>query len=159
MSLPTGPKIAVVPFSEVSGNADDTYFSDGLTKDINAYLSKFTNLFVLAPSSVSGFRANADCETIRSELGADYILEGSVRRAGEKLRVTTDQPAESCICFTAVLDNVAYHGSESHMFFTTDSGATLTATVQNETRTRAPFAAGERLWVSWIPGDTLVLGE
>ena len=43
----------------------------------------------------------------------------------EKLRVTTDQPAESCICFTAVLDNVAYHGSESHMFFTTDSGATL----------------------------------
>jgi ABC-type Fe3+/spermidine/putrescine transport system ATPase subunit len=77
----------------------------------------------------------------------------------EKLRVTTEQPGESCICFTAVLDNVAYHGSESHMFFTTDSGAKLAATVQNETRTRAPFAAGERLWVSWIPGDTLVLGE
>ncbi len=88
-SLPTGPKIAVIPFDEVTEKPDDTYFSDGLTKDINAYLSKFTNLFVFAPSSVSGFRGNADCETIRSELGADYILEGGVRRSGDRLRVTT----------------------------------------------------------------------
>ncbi len=77
----------------------------------------------------------------------------------EKLRITAQQPQASCICFAAVLDNVAYHGSESHMFFTTDSGAKLTATVQNETRTRAPVVAGERLWVSWIPGDTLILGD
>lgn len=77
----------------------------------------------------------------------------------EKLRVTLEQPAQPCICFAAVLDNVAYHGGESHMFFTTDSGAQLTATVQNDTRTRAPIKDGERLWVSWIPGDTLVLAE
>ncbi len=77
----------------------------------------------------------------------------------EKLRVTQQQPEESCVCFAAILDNIAYHGSESHMFFTTDSGAKLTATVQNKTRTRAPVAEGERLWVSWIPGDTLVLAE
>ena len=77
----------------------------------------------------------------------------------EKLRVTVEQPAESCICFAAVLDNVAYHGSENHMYFTTDLGAKLTATVQNETRTRASIREGERLWVSWIPGDTLVLAE
>jgi spermidine/putrescine ABC transporter ATP-binding subunit len=77
----------------------------------------------------------------------------------EKLRITVEHPGGSCICFGAVLDNVAYHGSESHMFFTTDSGARLTATVQNETRARVPVDAGERLWVSWIPGDTLVLAE
>jgi spermidine/putrescine ABC transporter ATP-binding subunit len=77
----------------------------------------------------------------------------------EKLRVSSEQPAEPCICFPAVLDNVAYHGGESHMFFTTDSGAQLTATVQNDTRTKAPVKGGERLWVSWIPGDTLVLAE
>jgi spermidine/putrescine transport system ATP-binding protein len=77
----------------------------------------------------------------------------------EKLRVTQEQPGESCVCFAAVLDNIAYHGSESHMFFTTDLGAKLTATVQNETRTREPVVEGERLWVSWIPGDTLVLAE
>lgn len=77
----------------------------------------------------------------------------------EKLRVTSEQPAQPCICFAAVLDNVAYHGGESHMFFTTDSGAQLTATVQNDTRTKAAPKSGERLWVSWIPGDTLVLAE
>lgn len=77
----------------------------------------------------------------------------------EKLRVSLEQPAQPCICFAAVLDNVAYHGGESHMFFTTDSGAQLTATVQNDTRTKSPMKGGERLWVSWIPGDTLVLGE
>jgi spermidine/putrescine ABC transporter ATP-binding subunit len=77
----------------------------------------------------------------------------------EKLRVSLQQPAQPCICFAAVLDNVAYHGGESHMFFTTDSGAQLTATVQNDTRAKSPMKDGERLWVSWIPGDTLVLGE
>jgi len=77
----------------------------------------------------------------------------------EKLRVSVEEPAGPCISFPAMLDNVAYHGGESHMFFTTDSGAQLTATVQNDTRTKAPRKNGERLWVSWIPGDTLVLGD
>lgn len=88
-ALPTGPRIAVVPFEQLSDEASDAYFSDGLTKDINAHLSKFTNLFVFAPGSVSGFRGDADCEQIRNELGADYILEGSVRRSEDKLRITT----------------------------------------------------------------------
>jgi len=77
----------------------------------------------------------------------------------EKLRVSREQPGVPSIGFPAVLETVAYHGSESHMFFVTDSGAKLTATVQNETRTRALVNEGERLWVSWIPGDTLVLAE
>jgi len=88
-SLPTGPRIAVIPFENLSSDAEDVYFSDGLTKDINAFLSKFTNLFVLAQSSVTAFQGNADCEKIRDELGVDYILEGTVRRAQEKIRITT----------------------------------------------------------------------
>jgi TolB-like protein len=79
----------VIPFQELGGGSDDAYFSDGLTKDINAHLSKFSNLFVIAPSSVSGFRGNADCDAIRNELQADYILEGTVRRSEDQLRVTT----------------------------------------------------------------------
>jgi spermidine/putrescine ABC transporter ATP-binding subunit len=75
----------------------------------------------------------------------------------EKLRISMEKPELPCICFPAVLDNVAYHGGESHMFFTTDSGAQLTATKQNDTRTRASIESGQRLWVSWIAGDTLVL--
>lgn len=88
-ALPTGPRIAVIPFEELGGKAEDVYFSDGLTKDINAHLSKFTNLFVFAPGSVNGYRGNADCREIRSELGADYILEGGVRRSQDRLRITT----------------------------------------------------------------------
>lgn len=95
--LPTGPKVAVIPFDELTADPDGAYFSDGLTKDINAYLSKFTNLFVFAPSSVSGYRDKHDCKTIRDDLGADYILEGSVRRSGNKLRVTTSlTDAKNC---------------------------------------------------------------
>jgi class 3 adenylate cyclase len=53
--LPTsGPRIAVIPFENLSDSQEDLFFSDGLTKDINAHLSKFSNLFVIAPSSVKG---------------------------------------------------------------------------------------------------------
>jgi len=45
------------------------------------------------------------------------------------------------------------------MFFTTESGAQLTATIQNDSRTKARVKAGERMWASWIPGDTLILVE
>jgi len=88
-SAPTGPRIAVIPFKNLSSNQDDAYFSDGLTKDINAQLSKFSNLFVLAPDSVSSFAANPDCKTIRNELAVDYILGGTVQRSLDKIRVTT----------------------------------------------------------------------
>lgn len=96
-SAPTGPRIAVIPFEDLTGDPDDAYFSDGLTKDINAQLAKFSNLFVFAPGSVSGFRNNPDCKTIRDELGADYILSGTVQRSLDKLRVTTTfTDAETC---------------------------------------------------------------
>ncbi len=89
ISAPTGPRIAVIPFKELGAGQTDGFFSDGLTKDINALLSKFTNLFVIAPSSVTGFRDGAECEDVRSELQADYMLEGTVRRSSDNLRVTT----------------------------------------------------------------------
>jgi TolB-like protein len=82
-------KIAVIPFEELDKKSGGAYFSDGLTKDINTYLSRFTNLVVFAPGAVSEYRQNATCEKIRNELNADYILAGSVRRAQNQLRVTT----------------------------------------------------------------------
>jgi class 3 adenylate cyclase/TolB-like protein len=88
-SAPSGPRIAVIPFEDLSASPEEAYFGNGLTKDINAYLSKFSNLFVIAPSSVSGFRDSADCEKVRRELQADYILGGTVRRSRDQLRVTT----------------------------------------------------------------------
>ena len=87
--LSSDSRVAVIPFENLSGNQEDIYFSDGLTKDINAHLSKFSNLFVIAPSSVRDFGKTPRCSEVRDELNVDYILEGTVRRSQESLRVTT----------------------------------------------------------------------
>jgi class 3 adenylate cyclase/TolB-like protein len=88
-NLPTGSRIALIPFKNLGSDPEDAYFSDGLTRDINAYLSKFSNLFVIAPAAGNEFREAADCAAIRDKLQADYILTGAVRRSLDKLRVTT----------------------------------------------------------------------
>ena len=88
-SLPSGPRIAVIPFKDLGGSTDDAFFSDGLTRDINAHLSKFSNLFVIAPAAGTPYRDNADCAKIRNDLLADYILTGTVRRSLDQIRVTT----------------------------------------------------------------------
>ena len=95
--LPSGPRIALVPFKSIGGDPNDSYFSEGLTRDINALIAKFSNLFVIAPEAAEPFRDNADCETIHEELGADYFLTGTVQRSADRLRVTTAfTDAESC---------------------------------------------------------------
>jgi adenylate cyclase len=83
------PRILIIPFKNIGGDQDDAFFSDGLTRDISTLLTKFSNLFVIAPSSASEFRENANCQRVRNELQADYLLEGTVRRSRETLRVTT----------------------------------------------------------------------
>ena len=88
-TLVQGVKIAVIPFEDLAHKPEQAYFSAGLTKDINAYLSRFTNLIVFAPGAVSDYRGDTPCKQIRNELNADYILTGSVRRDQKKLRVTT----------------------------------------------------------------------
>jgi adenylate cyclase len=87
--LPTGPRIAIIPFKTVGDNPEDAYFSEGLTRDLNSLLSRFSNLFVIAPDAGAAYRDKPDCEKIRDELGADFILGGAVHRSQDKLRVTT----------------------------------------------------------------------
>ncbi|WP_170328011.1 adenylate/guanylate cyclase domain-containing protein [Ruegeria arenilitoris] len=97
-ALPTGPKVLILPFENVGRDPQDDYFSDGLTRDINAMLAKFTNLFILAPEVGTAFRDKQKCEAIRNELGADYILGGTVQRSVDKLRVTTTfTDAKTCL--------------------------------------------------------------
>ena len=88
-SLPTGPRVVVIPFENLGGDPDDAFFSDGLSRDIYVYLSKFSNLFVIAPDAGALYRDSADCNSIRNDLRADYILNGTVRRSLDKIRVTT----------------------------------------------------------------------
>jgi TolB-like protein/class 3 adenylate cyclase len=83
------PAIAVLPFTNMSGDADQQYFSDGITEDIITELSRFRSLFVIARNSSFQFRGPAiDMGTVRRKLGVRYIVEGSVRRFDGRLRVT-----------------------------------------------------------------------
>ena len=66
-----GPRIAIIPFKNLGSSPDDAFFSEGLTRDINAHLSRFSNLFVIAPAAGTKYRDNVDCEKIRSDLNAE----------------------------------------------------------------------------------------
>jgi adenylate cyclase len=89
LTLPTGPVVAVLPFENLSRDLDQEYFSDGLTDDIITALSRFKDLFVIARNSTFRYKGQAlDVRQLNRELGARYVLEGSVQRAGDTLRVT-----------------------------------------------------------------------
>jgi adenylate cyclase len=89
LALPTGPAVAVLPFENLSRDPDQEYFSDGLTDDIITALSRFKDLFVIARNSTFRYKGQAvDVRQLNKELGARYVLEGSVQRAESRLRVT-----------------------------------------------------------------------
>ncbi len=88
-TLPDKPSIAVLPFDNMSGDPEQEYFSDGMTEDIITDLSKISALFVIARNSTFTYKGKAvDVRDAAEELGVTYILEGSVRRAGNRLRIT-----------------------------------------------------------------------
>ena len=83
------PAVAVLPFDNMSGDPEQVYFSDGITEDIITELSRFRELMVIARNSSFAFRGkNTDVREIGHTLGAGYVVEGSVRRAGNRLRIT-----------------------------------------------------------------------
>jgi adenylate cyclase len=87
--LPDKPSIAVLPFRVLQGTADDEAFADGLTEDIITALSRIRALFVIARNSSFTYKGKSvDTRQICRELGVGYILEGSIRRSGDRLRVT-----------------------------------------------------------------------
>jgi adenylate cyclase len=89
LALPEKPSIAVLPFANMSGDADQDYFADGLTEDLITALAKFRWFFVIARNSSFAFKGRSlGVQQIGRELGVRYILEGSSRRAGERARVT-----------------------------------------------------------------------
>jgi adenylate cyclase len=89
LPLPDKPSIAVLPFTNMSGDPEQEYFSDGITEDIITELSKFHTLFVIARNSSFAFKGQAlDVKQISSKLGVRYVVEGSVRRAGNRVRIT-----------------------------------------------------------------------
>jgi TolB-like protein/cytochrome c-type biogenesis protein CcmH/NrfG len=83
------PSIAVLPFTNMSGNPEQEYFSDGITEDIITELSRFRELFVIARHSSFAFKGKTvTVQQVGRELGVEYVLEGSVRRVGTRVRIT-----------------------------------------------------------------------
>lgn len=89
LPLPTKPSIAVLPFENMSGDPEQEYFADGIVEDILTALARFKVLFVIARNSSFTYKGKAiDIKQVGRELGVRYVLEGSVRKAGGRVRVT-----------------------------------------------------------------------
>ncbi len=90
LSLPDKPSIAVLPFVNMSADPEQEFFSDGITEDIITALSKISDLLVVARNSTFTYKGQAvDVKQVGREQGVRYILEGSVRKAGSRVRITT----------------------------------------------------------------------
>jgi TolB-like protein/class 3 adenylate cyclase/Tfp pilus assembly protein PilF len=89
LPLPEKPSIAVLAFQNMSGDPEQEYFSDGITEDIITNLSKYRGFFVIARNSSFTYKGQAvDVTRVGRELGVRYVLEGSVRKAGRRVRIT-----------------------------------------------------------------------
>jgi adenylate cyclase len=89
-ALPRGPKIAVLPFRNLSGDPEQAYFAEGVTDQIVTDLARFKALFILSMESTAKYQEQAaDPQQIKRELGVDYLLDGSVRREPNKIRLST----------------------------------------------------------------------
>jgi adenylate cyclase len=87
--LPDKPSIAVLPFINMSGDPDQEYFSDGISEEIITGLSKIPQMFVIARNSTFTYKGKpVKVQVVSEELGVRYVLEGSVRKAGNRVRIT-----------------------------------------------------------------------
>jgi adenylate cyclase len=90
LALPTGPSIAVLPFENLSGDTTQDYFSDGITEDIISALSRFRSMFVIGKDSTIRYKGSqASAKDIGGDLGVEFVLQGSVRRSGDVIRIST----------------------------------------------------------------------
>jgi adenylate cyclase len=89
LTIPNKPSIAVLPFQNMSGDPEQEYFADGIVEDIITALSRFRQLFVIARNSSFVYKGRAaDVKQVGRELGVRYVLEGSVRKASNRIRIT-----------------------------------------------------------------------
>ena len=89
LPLPDKPSIAVLPFDNMSGDPEQEFFADGMTEDIITELSRFEDLFVIARNTSFAYKdQRVKVKDVAQELGVRFILEGSVRKAGQRVRIT-----------------------------------------------------------------------
>jgi len=88
--VPIRPSVAVMPFENLSGESDQDYIADGVVEEITAALSRVRNFFIISSSSTLVYKDRpTDTKQVSQELGVRYLLRGSVRKSGDRLRITT----------------------------------------------------------------------
>lgn len=145
LELPNRPSIAVLPFANMSGDPDQEYFCDGVSEDIITELSRFRSLFVIARNSSFSYKGKSpDIREVGKELGVRYVVEGSIRRASNRIRVTAqliDAPTGSHIWaerYDRVLEDVFAVQEELTKSIVTAVAPHIEIAEQEKTRRRRP---------------------
>ena len=138
-SLPDKPSIAVLPFTNMSGDSEQEYFSDGITEDIITALSRFPWFLVIARSSTFIYKGQGvDVKQVARDLTVRYVLEGSVRKSGQRVRITAQ-----------LIEAI----SGGHMWAEQyDRELTDIFTLQDEITARVAAAIQPRLWPKTCAG-------
>ena len=142
LELPDKPSIAVLPFMNMSGDPSQEYFSDGLTEQIINGICKVSNLFVIARNSSFAYKGKSvNVQQVGKELGVRYVLEGSVQKAGDRVRITA-QLIDTITGFHLWSEN--YDRELSDIFALQDE---LTTKLMEIMQIKLTFGEQARLWV------------
>jgi adenylate cyclase len=158
--MPEIPSLAVLPFQNMSGDPDQEFFADGLVEDIITTLSKLTGLRVVARNSSFVYKGRAvDVREAGQQLGVRYVLEGSVRRAGNRIRITTqliDTRSGSHVWaerYDRPLDDIFAVQDEITLVLATEMQVRLTEGEQ--ARRHYTTTSNVEAWSLWMQGLTL----
>ena len=157
LAPPDRPSIAVLPFQNMSGDSDQDYFSDGLVDDILTSLSKIAGLRVIARNSSFVYKGKSvDVREAAKHLGVRYILEGSVRKSGDRIRITTqlidaiDGTHLWAERFDRVIDDIFAVQDEITLILATEMQVRLTEGEQ--ARLRYTTTKNVEAWTYWVQG-------
>jgi adenylate cyclase len=157
LSLPDRPSIAVLPFDNISSDVDQEFFADGLAEDIITTLSKLAGLRVVARNSSFVYKRRAvDVREVARQLGVRYVLEGSVRKAGNRIRITAqliDAESGSHLWaerYDRAMDDIFAVQDEITLVLATEMQVKLTEGEQARLRYRT--TSNVESWTYWVRG-------
>jgi len=157
LELPDMPSIAVLPFNNMSGDPEQEHFADGLVEDIITTLSKLSGLSVIARNSSFVYKDKAvDVRQAAKELGVRYVLEGSVRKAGDRIRITAqliDAASGAHVWaerYDRKLDDIFAIQDEITLILATEMAVNLTEGEQ--ARLRYATTTNVEAWTYWMQG-------
>jgi len=156
-ALPDGPSIAVLPFQNMSGDAEQDYFCDGLVEDIITTLSKLAGLRVIARNSTFVYKGRSvDVRDAAKQLGVRYVLEGSVRKSGNRIRITAqlidakDGAHLWAERYDRAIDDIFAIQDEITLVLATEMQVKLTEGEQ--ARLRYTTTKNVEAWTYWVQG-------